>query len=125
MDIVSGHGSVAFILWAQMATTERHDALQVWKEFLESAPAYVQRKIPNLLVDVHPSVGQIAYGIRSPKIQLYCEIDDGIRWFDCAEDKIYADKYRTEFISYTCRDCGRWDKLFAVILSPDPADKLT
>lgn len=88
-----------------------------WKTFLESKAAYVQAKFENLVAD-YGGVNSYKWGFPSPRIQLYCEVDDGVRWFDPIEEFVYCDKYRTSFIPYNCRDCGRWQKTFAVILSP-------
>jgi hypothetical protein len=97
---------------------EHQDALQQWKEFLESTPAYVQRRFENLVYDMSPIGPGTAWGFRSPRIQLYCEVDDGVRWCEPSVDGVGCAKYNTPFIPYTCRDCGRWHKTFALILSP-------
>jgi hypothetical protein len=94
-------------------------ALQEWKEFLESTPAYVERKFKNLLHDLTPSGPGWSWGFRSPRIQLYCEVDDGVRWFDPIVDIVKCNDEKTQFLPYTCRDCGRWSKTYAVVLAPD------
>jgi hypothetical protein len=93
-------------------------ALQEWREFLESTPAYVERRFGNIMVDIAPT-GPPVWGFRSPRIQLYCEVDDGVRWFDPDVDKVGCAEYNTPFLQYTCRDCGRWRKTFALVLAPD------
>jgi hypothetical protein len=104
---------------------ENQDDLQQWKEFLESAPAYVQREFLNLVYDLTPAGPGYAWGFHSPRIQLYCEVDDGVRWCEPSVDKIRCDEYHTAFIPYMCRDCGQWSKTFALILSPDTDAKST
>lgn len=97
-------------------------ALGKWKEFLESTPAYVQREFENLIIDLHPRGPGDFWGFHSPRIQLYCEKDDGVRWFEASEAdnaKIGCARYNTRFIEYTCRDCGEWGKTFSLILSPE------
>lgn len=101
-----------------MANEAYRAALQQWKQFLESTPAYFSHRFESLLVDIEPSKPGFVHGIRSPRIQLYCEVDDGVRWCD-PDDDIRCTEYRTHFIEYRCRDCGRWRKTFALILSPD------
>jgi hypothetical protein len=94
-------------------------ALQQWKEFLESTPAYVERRFENLVEDLTPGGQSFAWGFHSPRIQLHCEVDDGIRWFDPSIEKVWCAGYNTQFLPYTCRDCGQWKKTFALVLAPD------
>jgi len=93
-------------------------ALLEWKDFLESTPAYVERRFENLISDITPKSPGTAWGIWSPRIQLYCEIDDGVRWCEPEANSFPCDDYITRFFRYTCRDCGRWSKTFALILIP-------
>jgi hypothetical protein len=93
-------------------------ALLEWKDFLESTPAYVERKFENLLVNFKPYGSSAAWGFPSPRIQLHCEQDDGVRWFDPQIENMFCDA-RTVFAPYICRDCGRWNKKFAIIMSSD------
>jgi hypothetical protein len=103
---------------ADSTKTAVQRALQEWKDFLESTPAYVERRIENLPSDITPASSGTVYGIFSPRIQLYCEVDDGIRWCDPETNSFRCDEYTTRFFRYTCRDCGRWKKTFALILDP-------
>jgi hypothetical protein len=98
---------------------EHSSAQQQWKEFLESTPAYVERHFKNLICDLTPSGPGYAWGFRSPRIQLHCEVDDGVRWFDPNVSNVGCAEECTQFLPYTCRDCGEWGKTFAVILAPD------
>ena len=95
------------------------EALEEWSEFLESTPAYVQREFKNLIQDVRPKGPGTLYGIYFPIIRLYCEVDDGVRGCNPDVGSVGCEEDRTLFIRYTCRDCGRWDKTFALILVPD------
>ncbi|MGB2637741.1 MAG: hypothetical protein WA857_03195 [Candidatus Acidiferrum sp.] len=97
---------------------EANTASKEWKEFLELTPAYVERMFKNLLRDIRPREPGCTWGISSPRIQLYCEVDDGVRWFD-PSGNIECAQYKTVFLGYTCRDCGQWNKKFALILVPD------
>ena len=94
-------------------------AQQEWKEFLESTPAYVEREFKNLIQDILPRSPGYTPGIFSPRIQLYCEVDDGIRGFDPDSEGIRCAESTSRFITYVCRDCGEWSKTFAVILNAD------
>jgi hypothetical protein len=99
--------------------TDLKTALQEWKDFLESTPAYVECRFEHLITDITPRGPSTVYGLYSPRIQLYCEIDDGVRWCDPGAASFECDEYQTRFVPYTCRDCGRWEKTFALILAPD------
>jgi hypothetical protein len=94
-------------------------ALQEWKEFLESTPAYVQRRFENLICDMTPNTPGYAWGFPLPRIQLFCEVDDGVRWCEPGVSEVRCADGETRFLPYTCRDCGRWKKIFALILTPD------
>jgi hypothetical protein len=94
-------------------------AQQEWKDFLESTPAYVEGRVENLIRDLTPNSHATTWGFSSPRIQLHCEVDDGVRWFNPGIENIGCAEYMTLFLPYTCRDCGRWSKRFALILAPD------
>jgi hypothetical protein len=94
-----------------------------WKDFLESTPAYVVCEFKSLAKDVAPT-GPVIWGITSPRLQLYCEVDDGIRNFDPVQAHTFPSHY-TEFLRYTCRDCGQWHKTFALVLSLEESGKST
>lgn len=100
-------------------TNEQQAAQKQWKEFLELTPAYVERKFENLICDLTPSGPGYLWGFLSPRIQLYCEVDDGVRWCQPSNERVGCGTYQTPFIPYKCRDCGQWTKTFALILSPD------
>jgi|SRR5208282_3524563 len=96
-----------------------NEALLEWKDFLESTAAYVERRFENLICDITPKGPGTVYGIFAPRIQLYCEIDDGVRWCQPEAGSLTTEGAKTLFFQYTCRDCGRWSKTFALILVPD------
>jgi hypothetical protein len=79
----------------------------------------VERRFENLIVDITPRGPGTVLGIFSPRIQLHCEVDDGVRWCDPESSSFSCDEYTTRFFRYTCRDCGRWRKTFGLILVPD------
>jgi hypothetical protein len=88
-----------------------------WKEFLESTPAYVKHQFLGMnIVDVNRSSPGYCAGFESPRIQLYCEVDDGVRWFDPDVKDVRCGDQQNHFVGYTCRDCGEWSKIFALIL---------
>ena len=97
----------------------RHKAAeQKWKAFLESTPAYVTERIPDLIQDRATRYNTYR-AWTSPQISLHCELCDGPRRFDCDHEEMTCDKYETRIIAYTCRDCGRWRKTYALVIHPD------
>ena len=102
-------------LYSGVMAEDRKAELKQWKEFLESTPAYVEHQFKNLVYDIAPT-GNAVWGFPAPRIQLHCEVDDGIRWFECGVERVKWNG-ATQFLVYTCRDCGRWQKTFALILS--------
>ena len=99
-----------------------NNALTEWRDFLENTPAYTDRRIENLRRDSTPQLTSTSWVITLPRIYLHCEIDDGVRSFESSTKQISAGQAKWEFIQYTCRDCGRWIKTFAVFL-PGPKEK--
>jgi len=106
-------------LYCRVMAKDVTEALREWKDFLESTPAYVERRFENLIADITPRGPGTAWGIFCPRTQLYCEIDDGVRWCNPEVGSLTMDEEKTRFFQYTCRDCGRWSKTFALILIPD------
>jgi hypothetical protein len=106
-----------------MASEHQAELLQ-WKKFLELTPAYVDQRFENLVHDTTPQSAGTVWGFPSPRLQLYCEVDDGLRWCDPSGD-VECAQYETSFIQYTCRDCGEWSKTFALILVADVGVKPT
>jgi hypothetical protein len=100
-------------------------ATKQWKEFLESTPAYVEKHFANLLRDLTPQSTVTNWGFYTPRIQIYCETCDGERGFDCGDTKVLVPDYKTPVLYYTCRDCGTWKKLFALICVPDKKNTST
>ena len=93
----------------QMNTSK---ALDEWKSFLETTPPNTSLEIPGLV----EQRGDFYWSFRTPQIKLHCEHDGGPRRFEPPSREIgfrYPPGY--VFITYTCRDCQRTDKTFAVM----------
>lgn len=91
-------------------------AIAAWKAFLESAPANTSKKISALIERV--STGRTAFWNHLPKIriQLHCQVDDGVRWFDWKSGDLHlSSTWEYDFVSFQCRDCGRYMKTYAVL----------
>lgn len=99
-------------------TKEYQQEMGQWRDFLEATPAYVRCRFDNILVDTTPNMpGVFTYGIFSPRIQLHCDTDGGIRWWDPLSPTIACASYANAFVTYRCRDCGESRKAFALVLS--------
>ena len=56
------------------------------------------------------------YTLPKIRIQLHCQVDGGGRWFDWSGvEKILSSTWEYAFIKFTCRDCGRYAKTYAVL----------
>jgi hypothetical protein len=93
------------------------EAYGKWKLFLETRPANSALKIPNLLKQKYASSGAY-YVLPATWIQLHCETDGIVTFFEAAE-RVVRNTEQWEFFSFKCRNCGTRVKTFAVlILSP-------
>jgi hypothetical protein len=91
-------------------------AILAWKTFLESAPANASKKISALAIPNPAHQGGFYYTLPKIRIQLHCQVDGGGRWFDWSGvEKILSSTWEYAFIKFTCRDCGRYAKTYAVL----------
>jgi len=89
------------------------EAVAAWKAFLESTPPNVSTNIPQLITQI----GDAWWIAPCPRLQLHCRVDGGPRWFDGPGNTVdLRSNWEYEFITYTCRDCGRYGKTFAVLI---------
>ena len=102
---------------AKVRLDARRKADSHWKGFLESTPPNVPLKIDNLFGQYHPGSRNSVWSLRHIEIELFCETDNGPRFFAPDEtDHTFVDKRKWEFISYRCKNCGaRW-KMFALLI---------
>src|SRR5262245_50682782 len=92
-----------------------HPQLADWKTFLESSPANAAKKIPGLVIR-KTSGSSVWYDLPKIRIQLHCPIDGGVRWCEWASgDETVRGTWEYEFITYKCRDCGRYTKTYALL----------
>ena len=90
------------------------NAVLSYKTFLESAPANASKKISALAVTRVNFAGSLY--LPSVRLQLHCQIDGGLRGFDTNSDLQLSYPWSYKFVTYTCRDCGRYSKTFAVLV---------
>jgi hypothetical protein len=86
--------------------------------FLESTPPGALANISNL------SYYENSRKLSRPDIQLHCDSDScqGVRFFVCRSNEQFVPSGdpMPAFLSYVCRNCRTTDKLFAVLLLPEP-----
>ena len=97
---------------------ERAKAGTAWKSFLESIPPNTGVKIPGIAVSARYQNGSAYRHLPKIRLQLHCDVDGGVRWFDCTRDEVVIrQQWEYVFIGYKCRDCGRFSKTYAVLIS--------
>lgn len=90
-------------------------AAAAWRSFLEDTPPNTGVKIPGL-ASSNPHVKD-QWLIATPYVRLHCEHDDGTRWFERKGSGFSFYGLRTfEFLEFVCRDCGRYQHTFAVMV---------
>jgi hypothetical protein len=102
------------------------NALKEFRDFLETAPAYVDRQIADLLRNRAKgppapigSAPVVSMGFSLPRIQLYCEHCDGPRGFDCTTaNLLIVMNPHYEHVTYRCRDCGETHRTFSLYVAP-------
>jgi hypothetical protein len=91
-------------------------AIVAWKTFLESAPANASKKVSALALAHADNRGGYYYRLPKIRIQLHCQVDGGLRWFDWTSgDDVLRSTWDYEFITFKCRDCGCYTKTYAVL----------
>ena len=51
------------------------------------------------------------------RLELHCDVDDGVRRFDASDENSLGRGYR--FLEYVCRDCGEYSKTYALLTKLD------
>ena len=91
------------------------DAAEKLKAFLESTPPNTPARIPGIATEISPAGGRRAYwkADAPERLQLHCDVDDGVRRFDASEENLPGFGFR--FLEYVCRDCGESKKTYALV----------
>lgn len=81
-------------------------------EFLETKPPDATEEVSDLT--------RIGYNrnlyLNTPDLNLHCDVCDGIRIFHCGNDPYISGDSEFEIVTYTCRNCQRASKTFALAL---------
>jgi hypothetical protein len=85
---------------------------------LESWPPDAVAQISNLLT---PEVYTNSRYLDPPEIQLHCdhELCKGVRWFKPTSTNSVSGTLDYEFVAYLCKNCGKTQKVFALLVAPD------
>ncbi len=99
-------------------------ATQAWRKFLESGAAGIETPVGNPQIKKTGFQGNVWWELPCPRIQLHCQVDEGMRWFECSRAEISGlhEGPNYEYIDYACRDCGRSQKTYSVVIVL-PADE--
>lgn len=99
--------------------TEKQSPPEVeFAELLEAQPPGTHIRCPNLAeVNEH----RVAF-LHLPELQLHCGSSGcgGLRFFACKSSRENVHEWWTKkFLEYTCRNCGKTTKIFAVLFKGD------
>lgn len=101
------------------------------KEFLESIPPGKTRVLSDTVDSQATGIGSMntSYFIELPDTQLHCSTTtcNGIRFFEPDSEKVWlkTEKGSSHFLLYTCKNCERTQKIYAIIGSLDETCVLT
>jgi hypothetical protein len=90
--------------------------LRTFADFLESCGPDSKHHVSDLLGG--PSGGG-SIVLRTPEIELQCEICNGLRRFECGGNHYVAGQGDFEFLVYDCKNCERAQRTFALLVVPD------
>ncbi len=83
-----------------------------WSTFLETTPPNARTEVAELFVR-----GSTSWIVAQPDLQLHCASEDcgGVRFFAWRDDSVHVGMgLRNFFATYTCRNCQKTGKIFAV-----------
>jgi len=95
----------------------RLEMLAAWKTFLESTPPNTAVSISGLATKGRYASGSEYNHYPEIRLQLHCEVDDGVRWFERTTEQAVTltGTLDYDFITFRCRDCGRYHKTYALV----------
>ncbi len=89
------------------------DPVEALKAFLESTPPNISVCIPGLATE-DPLHGTWDVSAVPKRLQIHCDVDDGVRRFDASKQNSLGRGFR--FLKYVCRDCGESKKTYALLM---------
>ena len=102
------------------------------KAFLEATPPNCPVVIPGLATLQHfqggpggpggPS-GLWSVGLAPKRLQLHCDVDDGVRRFEFDTSASNHFDLGFRFLVYSCRDCGKSTKTYALVTELRPVNE--
>lgn len=110
-DLIAAHKAI------QAEQAKAKTAADAWRGFLESTPPNVSMKIDGLFEQHHPGLLGNSWSVPLPEIELFCEVDNGRRFFATKADYIFAKRQEWKYVSYLCKNCGRQWKTFYLLVS--------
>ena len=95
------------------------------KAFLEETPPNCPAAIPGVAAPPHlqrGAGGQWVPGVVPKRLQLHCEVDDGVRRFELNASASSNLGIGFRFLAYSCRDCGEFRKTYALVTKLKPVN---
>lgn len=95
------------------------------KTFLEETPPNCPAAIPGVAASsVRRSTGGpwIILGVVPKRLQLHCDVDDGVRRFELVASASNNLAIGFRFLAYSCRDCGESRKTYALVTELKPVN---
>ncbi len=91
---------------------------RTFADFLESCGPDSTQHVSGLLTRSRSSGHTI---LQTPELQLHCdsEICNGVRVFQCHEERYVSTGWEFEFMTYLCKNCGKTQRTFALAVLPD------
>jgi hypothetical protein len=101
---------------SETSTNQENGERILWSDFLECVPPGSPTQIQDLCHLVWGGSGNVAV-VSTPDLQLYCASDScrGVRFFSCEDGPGRINDGSHFFLVYTCRNCRKHKKTFAVI----------
>jgi len=97
----------------QSAAKAEATVAHTFAEFLESSPPDNAEVVTELVKYAGPYCS-----LCTPEIRLHCnnELCNGVRVFSCSQVPYLSTDFEYEFLTYTCRNCNKAKKTFALIV---------
>ena len=91
------------------------ESLRSFANFLESVGADAAHYVAGLVKQSSPAV------LQEPELELHCDVCKGNRRFACSDTNSHyiGNDIDFEFVTYTCKNCGKTRKVFALAVAKD------
>ena len=97
------------------------DEIRTFANFLETCGPDSTQYVSGLVHITSSGLDRVA----TPEIDLHCESEscNGVRRFGCGDDKRLQHDINFAFLEYSCKNCGEFEKTFALVVQRDGNSK--